>query len=240
MGVCWVPWWSTFVMLPVFLVLLALTAEGAKLPEAPSHPYIDVCPEEYGLQTYPHPDSCHSFYKCANGTLTEELCEHGLLYDGNGNVHNHCNYHYHVNCEGRYSEVVPHASGPCEYDYSQQRAGLCETYYIKCSAGVPKDVPCIDGLAYDNRTRSCNWPDLMLEFDCDPEQVVGFRCPDTVDPKSRTARFLPFPRFPAETCGSSYVVCVNSYPRRIFCGDFTVFDEDTLSCQDPRNVAACQ
>ena len=42
----------------------------------------------------------------------------------------------------------------------------------KClNAPVPEDVPCIEGLAYDNRTQTCNWPDLMIEeFGCDPER----------------------------------------------------------------------
>jgi len=222
----------------VFLAL-ALAANAAKLPTReenfPSFPYVETCPEEYGLQTYPHPDSCHSYYKCANGTLTEELCEHGLLYgDGAGAAHEHCGYHWAVNCQGRYSEVVPHSSGPCEYDFSQQLspAGLCQKYYVKCKFGVPEEVPCIEGLAYDNRTRSCNWADLMLEEGCDPDQIVGFRCPESIDPSSLTAKFIPFPRFPSEDC-SSYLVCVNGYPRRNFCGDYNMFDESSLSCQDP-------
>lgn len=30
-----------------------------------------------------------------------EQCENGLLYDGKGNVHNHCNYHWDVDCGTR-------------------------------------------------------------------------------------------------------------------------------------------
>ena len=32
-------------------------------------------------QVYPNPDSCHQFYKCANGTLTLETCGNGLLFN---------------------------------------------------------------------------------------------------------------------------------------------------------------
>merc|ERR1711862_341416 len=49
------------------------------------------CPEPYGLQVYPHEQYCDKFYKCANGTLTEEVCENGLVFDGYADVHNHCN-----------------------------------------------------------------------------------------------------------------------------------------------------
>ena len=70
--------------------------------QAPS-PYRDIasCSEPYGLQTYPHPKNCDQFYKCENGTLTLETCENGLLFDGKGGVHNHCNYYWAVDCEGR-------------------------------------------------------------------------------------------------------------------------------------------
>merc|ERR1711976_815127 len=52
------------------------------------------CPEPYGLQVYPHEQYCDKFYKCANGTLTEEVCENGLVFDGYADVHNHCNYNW--------------------------------------------------------------------------------------------------------------------------------------------------
>ncbi|XP_018021727.1 protein obstructor-E [Hyalella azteca] len=178
------------------------------------------------------------YYKCANGTLTEELCEHGLLYDGKGNVFDNCNYHWAVNCDGRYSDVVPHTGGACEYDFGIFSAGACETYYRLCEHGVPLDYPCTAGLAYDERIHACNWPDLMLET-CKPEQVVGFSCPDYVDPKSLSAKFLPFPRFPSGECGS-YIICVDGHPRRIGCGDYQVFDDETLSCQDPEHVPSCR
>lgn len=55
------------------------------------------CPE-HGVVAYPHPELCDHFYLCTNGTLTEEVCENGLLFDGKGAVHNHCNYHWAVDC----------------------------------------------------------------------------------------------------------------------------------------------
>lgn len=59
------------------------------------------CPEKEGVQTYPHPDDCNAFYLCVNGTLTEEYCENGLLFDGKGAVHNYCNYYWAVDCGER-------------------------------------------------------------------------------------------------------------------------------------------
>merc|ERR1712032_66270 len=56
------------------------------------------CPETYGVQVYPHEQYCDKFYKCVNGTLTEEICENGLVFDGYGDIHNHCNYNWAVDC----------------------------------------------------------------------------------------------------------------------------------------------
>lgn len=68
-----------------------LTAHGA-----PSQ-----CPEQYGEQAYAHPQDCDHFFLCTNGTLTLETCENGLLFDGKGGVHNHCNYNWAVDCGER-------------------------------------------------------------------------------------------------------------------------------------------
>merc|ERR1712088_1161371 len=64
------------------------------------------CPEAYGLQLYPHEQYCDKFYKCANGTLYEEVCENGLVFDGHGAVHNHCNYNW-PSTAGRGSTTTP-------------------------------------------------------------------------------------------------------------------------------------
>lgn len=60
-----------------------------------------ACPEQHGVQAYAHPDSCNLFFLCTNGTLTVEQCENGLLFDGKGAVHNHCNYHWAAQCGDR-------------------------------------------------------------------------------------------------------------------------------------------
>jgi hypothetical protein len=65
---------------------------------------IPPCPDVYGLATHHHPEFCDKFFKCENGTLTLETCENGLLYDGKGAVHNHCNYNWAVHCDKRLAD----------------------------------------------------------------------------------------------------------------------------------------
>uniref|UniRef100_A0A224XVN1 Putative peritrophin n=1 Tax=Panstrongylus lignarius TaxID=156445 RepID=A0A224XVN1_9HEMI len=197
------------------------------------------CPEPYGVQTYPHPELCDQFFLCTNGTLTLEQCENGLLYDGKGNVHNHCNYHWGVECGLRKAVLVPISSPGCEYRFGIYAEGPhCSTNYIKCADGYPYLNHCDPGLAYDDKTHSCNWPDLLLD-QCNPEAVVGFKCPDKVDPHSISAKFAPFPRYSIPGDCEHLVTCVNGFPRLISCEDGKVLDETTLTCEEPEHVPSC-
>ena len=78
-----------------YKVLLLFAAKAGVLLNVPA------CPEPFGVQTYAHPDLCDHFFKCTNGTVTLERCENGLLYDGKGSAHEHCNYNWAVDCGTR-------------------------------------------------------------------------------------------------------------------------------------------
>jgi hypothetical protein len=77
---------------------------GRPQASGPAYREISSCSEPYGLQLYPHPKNCDQFYKCENGTLTLETCENGLLFDGEGGVHNYCKYYWNTNCGDRVYE----------------------------------------------------------------------------------------------------------------------------------------
>lgn len=156
-----------------------------------------ACPEQHGVQAYAHPESCNLFFLCTNGTLTVETCENGLLFDGKGAVHNHCNYNWAVDCGTRKSDrkkrqkivltiswwaqsfkttlvsfsvsVTPISTPGCEYQFGiYADSPECSTHYVKCFYGEPQPEHCEPGLVYDERTHGCNWPDLLLEK-CNPE-----------------------------------------------------------------------
>ncbi|XP_017870537.1 PREDICTED: peritrophin-1 [Drosophila arizonae] len=191
------------------------------------------CPEKHGVQAYAHTENCDQFFLCTNGTLTLETCENGLLFDGKGAVHNHCNYNWAVDCKGRQWDPTPISTPGCEYQFGLYAVSKeCSTTYIKCAHGEPHEQDCDAGLAYDERIHGCNWPDQLLDH-CNPEAVVGFKCPTKVDPNSVAARFWPFPRFPVQGDCHRLITCVEGYPRLISCGEDKVFDEHTLTCEDP-------
>lgn len=65
--------------------------------------------------------------------------------------------------------VTPISTPGCLYRFGIYPESVeCSSNYIKCAHGVPHTTPCEPGLAYDDKTHSCNWPDLLLDF-CNPE-----------------------------------------------------------------------
>lgn len=127
---------------------------------------------------------------------------------------------------------IPLSTPGCEFQFGiYQDSEQCSTSYIKCEYGVPHVFPCQDGLVYDERIHGCNWPDQLLEK-CNPEAVAGFACPIKVDARSLQARFWPYPRFAYSADAHKYIVCVEGNPRLISCGDDSLFDEKTLSCEE--------
>jgi len=79
-------------------------AQGATLLNAPP------CPDPYGVHAYAHPEDCGAFFLCTNGSLSFEYCENGLLFDGHGAIHNHCNYNWAVDCGHRKADCKYHAA----------------------------------------------------------------------------------------------------------------------------------
>ena len=66
------------------------------------------------------------------------------------------------------SAVTPISTPGCLYQFGiYPESDQCSKNYLKCAYGMPHTTPCEPGLAYDDKTHSCNWPDL-LDF-CSPE-----------------------------------------------------------------------
>ncbi|KAK6637069.1 hypothetical protein RUM43_010743 [Polyplax serrata] len=193
------------------------------------------CPE-HGVATYPDAELCDHFYLCVNGTLTYEKCENGLLFDGKGAVHNHCNYNWAVECGDRKADLTPISTPGCEYQFGIYEDGPeCSTNFVKCEFGVPHLSPCEPGLVYDEKIHKCNWPDLLLDK-CNPEAVIGFKCPTKLPANSVAAKFWPFPRFPVPGDCSRLITCVNGLPRLITCEEGKLYDESTGTCEESELV----
>ena len=193
------------------------------------------CPKPEGLQVYEDPDSCNHFYRCANGTLTYEECENGLLFDSRfalaGSAHNHCTYNWQADCGLRRADETAISTPGCDYSFGLFPVGECQPTYYKCAFGQPADIPCDIGLVFNPVTRACDWPDQQLDLGCDPSALLGgFTCPPASELSDLARRFLPFPRFPVDGQPDLYILCVNDLPRLQACGPGNVFDPSVYGC----------
>ncbi|XP_003705809.1 cuticular protein analogous to peritrophins 3-D [Megachile rotundata] len=219
----------TLLALAVFL----LSVEGTTLLGAPP------CPDPYGIHAYPHPESCNAYFLCTNGTLTLEYCENGLLFDGHGSVYQHCNYYWAVNCGDRKADLTPHSTPGCEFQFGLYPiSDSCSTTYIKCVHGHPEETHCDAGLVYEPKSHTCVWPDQLLPY-CNPEEIVGFKCPHKAPSHGAAAKFWPYPRFPVPGDCGRLITCVDGHPRLLTCGEDKLFDSVSLSCMDRDELPHC-
>jgi hypothetical protein len=71
--------------------------------------------------------------------------------------------------------VTPISTPGCLYQFGiYPESAQCSNNYVKCAHGIPQLTPCEPGLAYDDKSHSCNWPDLLLDF-CSPEGNAAIR-----------------------------------------------------------------
>ena len=79
----------------------------------------------------------------SQGTLTEEICENGLVFDGYGDIHNHCNYNWAVDCGKRVYDDTPISSPGCLYQFGIYPVGEgCQTTFFKVKMSKVKICNC--------------------------------------------------------------------------------------------------
>ncbi|XP_040073118.1 protein obstructor-E isoform X2 [Ixodes scapularis] len=215
-------------------ILSCLVCALAPLLEA-QHFGVDPrhCPDP-GLIAWPHPTACDRYTRCENGTVTEEVCPNGLLFDPKGGIFDFCNYNWRVDCGERLEKPGPIPSPDCPWQFGVFPSASCVEYF-KCEWGHANLTHCEPGLAYDDATHSCNWPDLV--DGCDSEAIVGFRCPDKVTGPG--AKFYPYPRYPHPADCTRLITCVHDKPRLISCGYGSAFSHYSYTCEDAANVPDC-
>ncbi|KAG1649715.1 Protein obstructor-E [Nymphon striatum] len=188
---------------------------------------VNDCPK-IGVFAREHPSICESFYLCVNGTLSFETCPNGLVFNEYSKTYHFCDYPHNINCGYRNHTAYPISSPGCPWQYGIfERQGSCVSY-SKCEAGYPIESPCQEGLAYDERNKACNWPDLLDH--CDSEEIIGFRCPDK--PTGLSAKFSPFPRYLLGDRKDALITCVNYQPRLIKCGYGSLVNPYSLTCEE--------
>jgi len=191
------------------------------------------CPERFGF--FPHHKSCDKYYSCENGTATLKICGNGLVFDDADSTRENCGYPFSVDC-GERTDLEPPISTPnCPRLYGIfPHSSNCRTFY-SCWNGEASKYECPPGLAYDADQRVCVWADLVER--CDQLEVAeGFVCPENAE-NDQPGHYV---RHAHPTDCRKFYVCIEQVARPYGCSFGTVFNVDTLQCDDAENVQGCE
>jgi len=159
-----------------------------------------------------------------------------------------CDWPHLSNCEvtcggKKRSDVTIMDSGSCNVDcstgyYLKANPRDCHSYF-SCVHGNPVEMPCPDGLTWNEATKRCDWPHLSnCEVTCGGKHIVGptnYGKMDWCDaPKCKTIiGLLANPG----NC-SSYYSCNDYMPIRMPCPKHLEFDAEAKLCNWPK-LANC-
>jgi len=185
---------------------------------------------------YPHHKSCDKYWACENGTATLKLCGNGLAFDDSDryNLRENCAYPFSVDCGDRTDLEPPISTPHCPRLYGIFHDNSnCRIFY-SCWNGEASKYECPPGLAYDSEQRVCVWADTVDR--CDQSEISdGFICPD-VDAEQPGH----YTRHAHPTDCRKFYVCIESVARPYGCSLGTVFNVETLQCDDPESVPGCE
>merc|ERR1712168_10456 len=202
------------------------------------------CPPEDGF--YVDPRQCDKYYDCYRGQMTEKLCPDGLVFDSTlGPRVEQCNYPFLIECPEGNALQPPQPSGiecPRQNGYFEHEdPSNCEQYY-ECTNGEAQVRACATGLVFDEFTGTCQWAHAGYKTGCGVRVEVladGFSCPNVTQIHTN-GQELDHSRHPGKDCRFFYICHENKPPREVGCPQGTVFNADTLICDDPLNVPGCE
>ncbi|GFT90978.1 protein obstructor-E [Nephila pilipes] len=190
---------------------------------------------------YAHQRNCDMYYKCENGTVREGICPDGLVFDDKQPPDVlKCDLPFDVDCSYRAALQPPQSTEHCPRMYGLYAHETDCTRFWQCVEGHPFAFYCPEGLAYNEYSAHCDWPDQVEN--CDSEALLQFRCPQPTDQELQD---FGDPRYPYPgDCRKHYVCVLNPdgsrKPRLLACDPGLVFNPKTSSCDDPENVPGCQ
>ncbi|XP_046669914.1 protein obstructor-E-like [Homalodisca vitripennis] len=194
------------------------------------------CPERNGR--FPVSTQCDAYIECVDGVPEQKLCPDGLLFNAKSAFFAYpCQYPPEVDCEGRSQRQAPQPTEVCPHQFGYYKVGDAENcgQFMICASGVGYTFDCPDGLAFNEYSLRCDWPDQVET--CNAEAYLGFSCPSN-DPNSIfAAEGYRYFRSPSDC--QTYFLCIKSRPRRFRCGEGYAFNDLTSSCDGIENVTGC-
>ncbi|KAH8262812.1 hypothetical protein KR044_000594, partial [Drosophila immigrans] len=210
-------------------------------------------------------DQCDAYIECQDDVPVHKLCPDGnfasflklysrynkllipclgLLFHQRTKATGECTYAPYATCKERTRLQPANGTDECPRQFGFYLNGdstKCGVYR-NCAHGVSSLTKCPEGLAFNEETYQCDWPDLVES--CNAEAYLGFNCPEpepvegaapSVDASPEGE--LRYYRHP-QTC-KKYFVCVNGHPRLYNCGRYLAFNAETKLCDFYNKVPEC-
>jgi len=205
-----------------------------KAPQA--KPFNGKCEEKNGRYTVA--GQCDAYVECRNGEPEEKLCADGLVFNDKVDLFTFpCQYPIDVDCSSRGKLQTPQATEDCPHQFGYFRLGDDTDcgHFMNCADGRGYTFDCPDGLAFNQETYRCDWPDQVP--DCNAEKFLGFSCPPEPKVAGLGQAEIRFYRSP-NSC-QKYFVCLEGRPRMYNCGEGNAFNDLINGCDGAENVTNC-
>jgi len=205
-----------------------------KAPQAT--PFNGKCDEKNGRYTVA--GQCDAYVECRNGEPEEKLCADGLVFNDKVDLFTFpCQYPIDVDCASRAKLQTPQSTEECPHQFGYFRLGDSTNcgQFMNCADGRGYTFDCPDGLAFNQETYRCDWPDQVA--DCDAEKFLGFSCPPEPKVAGLGQGEIRFYRSP-NSC-QKYFVCLEGRPRMYNCGEGNAFNDLINGCDGAENVTNC-
>jgi len=203
------------------------------------------CPKPDG--TFEDGRQCDKYYECFDGIAEERLCPDGLVFDPFSNKREPCDHYFNVDCGDRLelqpprgpNDLCPRLNG----FYAHPDPAVCNIFYA-CVEGVAEEYTCSPGLWFDEYRGVCNWPTETERTSCTTNHESlesGFTCPSVSNPQDAFGLSDPHPKYADPSDCAKFYICLNGVtPREQGCELGLVYNEQSLSCDSPKNVPECK
>jgi len=195
------------------------------------------CPEPDGF--FADADQCDKYWVCVDGVAKQKLCPDGLVFLEAGSQIEKCEFPFAVDCTSRPKLQPAQASMNCPRKngyFAHEDEKICDKFFF-CVDGSFNAITCPAGLAYNERTGTCTWPDQAKKSFCSAGELFDFQCPKSDVELGEAIH----PRFAdPKDCQYFYVCIDGKVPRKSGCSTGTVFNEKSGQCDKPKNVPECK
>ncbi|KAK7084860.1 chitin binding [Halocaridina rubra] len=216
-------------------MILCLVVASLLLASAGGQEVLSSCPSPNGF--FADAVQCDKYYHCVDSVMTEKLCPDGMAFNELNPKVEKCDFLFQANCEGRPQLQTPKPAENCPRQngyFPHEDPTNCREFFL-CTAGISSMITCPESLSFSMKTGTCVWPEDSGRTNCVSEKVHNFTCPKVGSDAADV-----HPRYADPQDCQYFYVCINGEtPRRNGCSFGQVFNTESGTCDNPKDVPDC-